>query len=92
VKLGAGVGVQVAVMGHDGSIAYEDVYAFGHRDASAVSSFVQLTMKPIESDSAVDSRTLELTAFHFVPVASGVHATDIILTSTQNYLTLVGSP
>jgi len=77
--------VQVAVRGRDGNLAYEDVYAFGHRDAFAFSSFVQLTVKPIDAnmtDPTVESRTLELTDFHFVPVSSGLPNL-LLITSTQ---------
>jgi hypothetical protein len=61
------LGDKVAVMKSDGSIGYEDVYVFGHRDASAVSDFIRLTLKATDS---VDTRNLELSAFHFVPVAA----------------------
>ena len=66
--------VQVAVRKQDGRLAYEDVYAFGHKDASATATFVRLTLKSIianMSDPAVESRSLELTALHFVPILSG---------------------
>lgn len=70
------MGVQVAVKRSDGSLAYEDVYAFGHNDPSAYSTFVQLTVESIAGhkrgiSGAVDSRTLELTALHFIPILSG---------------------
>jgi hypothetical protein len=61
------LGDKVAVMKSDGSIGYEDVYVFGHRDASAVSDFLRLTLKA--TDAGLDTRNLELSAFHFVPVA-----------------------
>ncbi|KAG0557672.1 hypothetical protein KC19_11G148500 [Ceratodon purpureus] len=66
------LGDKVAVMKPDGSIAYEDVYVFGHKDASAMSQFLRLTLKPIDvevSDHAIETRNLELTALHFVPIS-----------------------
>ena len=49
----------------DGSIAYESVYLFGHKDATATSSFVRLTLK-----SGAETRNLELSAKHFVPISA----------------------
>ena len=51
----------------DGSIVYEDVYVFGHRDASAMSSFIRLTLKSIDGE---ETRNLELIALHFVPTST----------------------
>ncbi|KAG0568208.1 hypothetical protein KC19_6G002600 [Ceratodon purpureus] len=72
------LGDEVAVRKQDGRLAYEDVYAFGHKDASATATFVRLTLKSIianMSDPAVESRSLELTALHFVPILSDVAET-----------------
>ncbi len=38
------LGDRVKVALRDGSTAYQDVYFFGHRDATAVSRFVQLSV------------------------------------------------
>lgn len=81
--------MQVAVRRCDGSLVFEEIYAFGHRDASDSGSFVQLTVKPIDanmSDPAVESSTLELTALHFVPVSSGLQITFLRTTSTQTFI------
>ena len=38
------LGDRVKVALRDGSTAYQEVYFFGHRDATAVSNFVQLSV------------------------------------------------
>lgn len=68
---------QVAVSARDGGLAYEEVYAFGHKDVMTVAEYVQLTLKPINANvsdpsSQVESRTLELSSLHFAPVSSGM--------------------
>jgi hypothetical protein len=61
----------VAVRKRDGQLAYEDVYAFGHKDAMAVADFVQLTLNPVGTNASgiyIESRVLELSASHFAPL------------------------
>jgi hypothetical protein len=64
--------VQVAVsLNNGGQVSYQDVYAFGHKDAKAVAEFVQLTLIPVEtiaSDISGDKRVLELSALHYAAV------------------------
>jgi hypothetical protein len=70
----------VAVRKPDGQLAYEDVYAFGHKDAMAVEDFVQLTLKPVDTDASgtpIESRVLELSASHFAPVV--LAGTDLLM-------------
>jgi hypothetical protein len=60
-------------IGSDGQVAYEEVYAFGHKDAKAVAPFFQLTLKPVGTNASqisVERRVLELTPSHFVPLLS----------------------
>jgi hypothetical protein len=38
------LGDEVAVRNSDGSVGYEPVYAFGHRDNDTPSSFVEVTV------------------------------------------------
>jgi hypothetical protein len=66
------LGDKVAVQtNNDDELLYEDVYAFGHKDSSAVAAFVQLTLKPVGtnmSDNSVEIKVLELSASHFAPL------------------------
>ncbi|KAG0565218.1 hypothetical protein KC19_8G174400 [Ceratodon purpureus] len=68
------LGDKVAVRRHDGGLDYEDIYAFGHKDASAAAKYVHLSLKPVGanmSDPALESTTLELTPLHFTVISSG---------------------
>lgn len=68
------IGDKVAVwseggeLGH-GAVAYEEIYAFGHKDMNSISEFVKIDLG--ETSVAGVSRTLELSALHFVPTISG---------------------
>ncbi|KAL2644050.1 hypothetical protein R1flu_011637 [Riccia fluitans] len=68
------LGDTVAVRKQDGAIAYEDIYAFGHKDAAAHAHFVQISVYPMGanlSDTEHETRgVLELTPGHFIPVSS----------------------
>lgn len=66
------VGDEVAVwIDENGEIEYDEVYAHGHLDASALSNFVVLTLNSLQNPNI--TKTLELTADHFV-VVFGVNA------------------
>jgi hypothetical protein len=57
----------VAVKSNElGAAAYEDVYAFGHKDATAEAAYVRLTLANAMATGG--NRTLELTPLHFAPV------------------------
>ena len=77
-----------------GQVAYEDVYAFGHKDAMAVSEFVQLTLKPVGANVSdqlsVESRTLELSALHFAPVVSAGMDSLILISARRHMSTALG--
>jgi hypothetical protein len=58
-------------MSNDGQIVYEDVYAFCHKDAIALTEFFEITLQPARldtSDISVKSRVLELSASDFAPI------------------------
>ena len=40
------IGDRVQTVSADGSVAYEDIYFFGHRSANEMGSFVKLTLEP----------------------------------------------
>lgn len=62
--------MQVAVwIDENGEIEYDEVYAHGHLDASALSNFVVLTLNSLQNPNM--TKTLELTADHFVVVFGG---------------------
>ncbi|GBF88795.1 hypothetical protein Rsub_01696 [Raphidocelis subcapitata] len=54
------VGDRVLALASDGTLKYEDVYFFGHRDAASDAAFVRLGLD--------GGAALELTPDHFVPV------------------------
>lgn len=47
------LGDEVAVREADGSLGYQPVYAFGHRDASASAAFVELTMRHDKTEESL---------------------------------------
>lgn len=57
------VGDRVQVIKHDGSVGYDDVYMFTHRDPSVVSSYYRVKL-----DSG---QVLTLSPRHFLPVSRG---------------------
>lgn len=63
--------MQVSVWKADGWVGYEEIYAFGHKDATSTSEFVKMTMAPLGVDGSEKEETLslELSAFHFAPVS-----------------------
>ncbi|KAG6550003.1 hypothetical protein Mapa_008515 [Marchantia paleacea] len=71
------VGDKVAVWRRkDNAVVYEDIYAFGHKKATAVGVFVRLilehyslTTPELNSSASPGSTELELTALHFIPTA-----------------------
>lgn len=56
------IGDKVQTMSASGDIAYSDVYLFGHDDPYSFHEFVALKLS---------SRELQLSAGHFIPIASG---------------------
>ncbi|KIZ04059.1 hypothetical protein MNEG_3903 [Monoraphidium neglectum] len=60
------VGDKVLAANAAGKLEYQDVYFFGHRDASAAAQFVRLELS--------SGAALELTPDHFVPVLPGAGA------------------
>jgi hypothetical protein len=56
------LGQDVAVRKGDGSIGFEPVYTFGHRDAASFAAYIRLTMSAC---------VLDLTPGHFIPVQRG---------------------
>jgi hypothetical protein len=49
-----------------GAVVYEDVYAFGNKDATAEAAYMRLTLA--NATATTGNRTLELTPLHFTPV------------------------
>nr|PNR26589.1 hypothetical protein PHYPA_030070 [Physcomitrium patens] len=79
------LGDKVAVRRHDGGLDYEDIYAFGHKDALAAANYVQLSLKPVGanmSDPALESTKLELTPLHFTVILSGTSWSPLVRSST----------
>ncbi|KAI5077501.1 hypothetical protein GOP47_0007912 [Adiantum capillus-veneris] len=68
------VGDEIAVWGEDNRLTYQPVYAFGHKDATAMATFLEITVEPVvaksTSDVAAATRTLRLTPMHFLPSAT----------------------
>lgn len=58
------IGDTVAV----GGGRFSDVFAFTHADAAAVSTFVELTVAPIEDTCSAHARALRLTPGHYLSV------------------------
>ena len=50
------IGDRVLVARSDGSLGYDDVYFFGHRDRAAVASFVRLALEPLRDASGFGLR------------------------------------
>ena len=79
--------MQIAVLQHKrlggiNNIAYQDVYAFGHKDANATSLFLEIVVEALDAPStfAMASFTsLRLTRMHFIPTAATSTTTDDIL-------------
>lgn len=59
------IGDKVLARGEDGGLAFQDVYVFGHEDAAATASFVQIHTEGTKMP-------LELTGGHFLPTLSAV--------------------
>ena len=57
-------------MGPHNSVKYEEVYAFGHQNATAMASMVQLQLQHLQHPTA-DGPVLTLTPFHFLPLING---------------------
>lgn len=67
------LGDKVAVLSHvKKAIVYEDVYAFGHKDSNAITTFFEIGMAPVFSNLQSHSKTLQLTGLHFVPTSADV--------------------
>jgi hypothetical protein len=73
------VGDEVAVRAADGSLAYEAVYAFGHRDAQADGHFVELTAVATTASGAAVQHKIQVGAAASRILVAGVCVTDIAL-------------
>ncbi|MCO5595872.1 hypothetical protein L7F22_049923 [Adiantum nelumboides] len=68
------VGDEIAVWGKGNHLTYQPVYAFGHKDATAIAMFLEITVEPMVATSAsvvaAPTSTLRLTPMHFLPTAT----------------------